>query len=138
MKTMDKFVDTSEALVRIVGKGVAWLVLVSAFVISYDVVNRYILGRATDWGYDVAWMLYATSFIFGAAYTLQEGSHVRVDPIYQKIPEKARAYVDIVISVVFILPTVLTLTYFGVIYAYESWEVGSAPHTALGDHIFIQ
>jgi TRAP-type mannitol/chloroaromatic compound transport system permease small subunit len=51
----------------------------------------------------VTWM-HAAVFMLGAAYTLRDEEHVRVDIFYRNASEKRRAWVDLVGVVMFLLP----------------------------------
>lgn len=45
----------------------------------FEVVARYVLNAPTLWSSDIGYMLNGALFLFATAYTLQSGSHIRVD-----------------------------------------------------------
>ncbi|VVM21245.1 hypothetical protein BSPWISOXPB_8042 [uncultured Gammaproteobacteria bacterium] len=55
---------------------------------------------------------------------LQNDTHVRVDVFYLNFPPKTQALINIIGSVVFILPISLLITYYGFDFAYLAFEIG--------------
>lgn len=53
---------------------------------------------------DVQWMLFSAVFLLGAAWALSEDAHVRVDVLYGRLPERRRALVDLLGTVLLLLP----------------------------------
>jgi len=123
MLVSDTFLKKVDSLSKWTGEWIGWLIFIDVFAVAYDVINRYIIGKATDWGYDVGWMLFGVSFMIGAAYTLQERQHVRVDLLYQRYSPRTQAAMDFVYWIVFILPMCIFLTIYGIEYTVRSWEV---------------
>jgi len=114
-----------ERVVRLCGKGGAWLVIPLNVVVLYEVFIRYILNRPTDWVYDTAWMLFSALFLLGGGWVLQEGKHVRIDIIFGALPFKVRLLWEAVFYVFMLLPVMAVLTWKGVeyaSYAWRSWE----------------
>ncbi|MGY3670977.1 TRAP transporter small permease subunit (plasmid) [Marinovum sp. KMM 9989] len=52
----------------------------------YEVVARYAFGAPTLWAFDISYMLNGSIFLLGAAYSLQEDAHVRIDFLSQRFP----------------------------------------------------
>ncbi len=50
------------------------------------------------------WYLFSAVFLLAAALTLREGAHVRVDVLYGRLPERGRAWVDLLGGLLFLLP----------------------------------
>lgn len=113
-----------ERIVRICGKGGAWLVIPLNLVVLYEVFIRYVLNRPTDWVYDTAWMLFSAMFLLGGGWVLQEGKHVRIDIILNVLPEKVRLIWEIVFFAVMLIPVMLILTWKGIGYATYAWSMG--------------
>ena len=53
---------------------------------------------------DVQWMLFSAVFLLGAAWALSTDAHVRVDVLYVRLAPRRRAWVDLLGSVLFLLP----------------------------------
>jgi TRAP-type mannitol/chloroaromatic compound transport system permease small subunit len=63
-------------------------------------------------------------FLLSIAYGLQNDIHVRVDVFYLNFSPKTQALINIIGSVVFILPISLLITYYGFDFAYLAFEIG--------------
>lgn len=53
---------------------------------------------------DVQWMLFSAVFLLGAAWALAEDAHVRVDVLYGRLSPRRRAWIDLLGSVLLLLP----------------------------------
>lgn len=96
------------------------------------VVMRYAFDVGLIWMQEsVVWM-HAFVFMMGAAYTLQQEGHVRVDIFYGKMQPKGRAMIDLVGVLIFLLP----LTFFLALKAYDfvavSWQLHEASRESGG------
>jgi TRAP-type mannitol/chloroaromatic compound transport system permease small subunit len=86
------------------GKATAWLTLLMVLVTFAVVVMRYVFDVGFIWLQEsVVWM-HACVFMVGAAYTLQQEEHVRVDIFYRDMTEERRAWVDLLGVIIFLLP----------------------------------
>lgn len=88
------------------GRLTAWLILLLVFVISYDVVMRYLFQSGSVALQELEWHLFALIFLLGAAYTLKHDDHVRVDVLYRSrlFSPRQRAWIDLLGSLFFLLP----------------------------------
>ena len=106
------------------GHAVAWLTLFMVLLTFLVVLLRY--GFDTGWialQESVTW-LHACVFMLGASYALRRDSHVRVDIFYQKFSPRGRAWVDLLGSLLLLLPVCLFIFYASWDYVAESWEIG--------------
>lgn len=80
------------------GAGLVGAIIVAPLVLAtvYEVFSRYLFNAPTIWAYEIAYMAMGSNFLLGAAYTLREGGHIRIDLIYAQVSPKARAIIDIV------------------------------------------
>jgi TRAP-type mannitol/chloroaromatic compound transport system permease small subunit len=103
------------------GKASAWLTLFMVLVTFIVVVMRYVFDAGFIWLQEsVVWM-HAFVFMVGAAYTLQQEEHVRVDIFYREMSPKRRAWVDLLGILVFLLPLCAFLAWKALDYAAISW-----------------
>lgn len=114
-----RIVDTLTAWVASVIK---WIVLLLAFVCSYEVVMRYVFGKPTIWAYDISYMLGGTFFVLGMGYTLLTKTHVRVDVVYVHWSRKTQALLDVFLSLLLFFPAFSILLYKLVPWVIRSWE----------------
>ena len=101
---MRAFVKGINWLNEKIGFGVSWLTALLVVVVCFDVFSRNLLKTSTVAVQELEWHLFAVIFLIGAAYTLKHNGHVRVDVFYTRFSEKTRAIVDLVGSLVFLLP----------------------------------
>lgn len=118
------FIRFADNLSAWVGKSFAWLIIVMAFGVGYEVFVRYLLNSPTAWALDVSFIMYGTLFMMGGAYTLSKNGHVRGDFIYRTWKETTQAKVDLVLYFIFFFPGVLALILTGWKYAGRSWGYG--------------
>jgi len=113
-----RFADNLSAWV---GKAFAWLIIVMAFGVGYEVFVRYVLNSPTAWALDVSFIMYGTLFMMGGAYTLSKNGHVRGDFIYRTWSPRTQAKVDLTLYFIFFFPGVLALVLTGWKYGVRSW-----------------
>lgn len=106
-----------------VGKSVAWLTTALVGLVCFDVIRRYLLRDSSAWIMELEWHLFAIIFLLGAAYTLQEDKHVRVDLFYEKFTSRDKAKVNFWGSVVFLIPWCLVLSWVSLKYAMNSFAI---------------
>lgn len=88
----------------VVGRAVAWCALALVLVQFVAVVQRYVFGIGWIWVEESIVYLHAVLFMAGAAYTLLEDGHVRVDIFYAGATVRHRALVDLLGTVFFLWP----------------------------------
>jgi len=118
------FIKFADNLSAWVGKSFAWLILIMAMGVGYEVFVRYLLNSPTTWALDVSYIMYGTLFMMGGAYTLSKNGHVRGDFIYRLWAPRTQARVDITLYFLFFFPGVIALILTGLKYAGRSWGYG--------------
>ena len=96
-----------------VGKAFAWLILVLTLGISYEVLVRYVFRAPTTWAFDFSYINYGALFLMAGAYALSRNGHVRADVFYRLWSPRTQATMDLLLYVLFFLPTVLAFMYSG-------------------------
>jgi TRAP-type mannitol/chloroaromatic compound transport system permease small subunit len=109
----------SELLGRIAGV----LLIALLFNVFYDVVMRYVFNDVSIGMQEMEWHLYATIFLLGVSYTIRHDGHVRVDLIYERFGVKGQGWVDLIGCIVFLLPFTLLVSYYGMNFVAESWDM---------------
>ena len=114
------------------GKAAAWLTLFMVLVTFVVVVLRYVFDVGLIWLQEsVVWM-HGFVFMVGAAYTLQQEEHVRVDIFYRGMSPKCRAWVDLLGVAVFLLPLCVLLGWKAFDYVAVSWQLQEASRESGG------
>lgn len=62
-------------------------------------------------------------FMLGAAYTLKQNSHVRVDIFYEKLAPRGRAWVELLGTLLLLIPFCLFIIIYSWNYVSLSWEL---------------
>lgn len=107
---MGRLVHLIERVSGASGVLAAWLVAFLVLAIGYEVFSRYVLGAPTLWAFELGYMLMGANFLLGAAYTLREGAHIRIDLFYGRLRPRARAWIDLAAYAVLLLPFTVWLT----------------------------
>ncbi len=106
-----------------VGKAVSWLAVALVIVVGYDVFTRYALNHSTVAAQELQWHLFSLLFLLATAYTLKHDKHVRVDVLYQNLPPKGRAWVNLSGTILFLLPFCILLISASLPYVANSFAV---------------
>lgn len=101
LKFIEKFID---AINGKIGFFASWLTSILVMVVCYDVFTRYVMKNSSVAIQELEWHLFAMIFLLGAAYTLKLDNHVRVDVLYSRFTPKTKAIVNLVGTMVFLLP----------------------------------
>ena len=119
---MRGYIAFADSLSAWFGKAFAWLIMVMAFGVGYEVLVRYGFNAPTDWAFDLSYITYGTLFMMGGAYTLSRGGHVRGDFVYRLWKPRTQARVELVLYFLFYFPGILALIIAGTKYAERSWR----------------
>lgn len=119
-----KFINLIERLVATVGKYAGYLNLLLIAVIVIDVSLRALFSLTGAWVIELEWHLFAIIFLLGIPYALQQDRHVRVDLFYEKFEHENRRLVNLVGTIIFLLPWALVLFYTSWHYAVEAFWAG--------------
>lgn len=91
------------------GQVVYWLTLAMVVLGSFNAIVRYLdkytgLGLSSNTYIELQWYLFGIVFLLGAAYTLRDNAHVRVDVLYGRLSRRGRAWINIAGTLAFLLP----------------------------------
>jgi TRAP-type mannitol/chloroaromatic compound transport system permease small subunit len=132
MDTLSRLVAYIDRLNEIVGRAVAWLVLAVVGIVFLVVVLRYGFGWGRVAMQESYLWLHALVFMAAAGYTLRHDAHVRIDVIYARHGVRFRAWVDLLGSLLLLLPFTLTALVTAWPYVADSWARGEASREAAG------
>lgn len=114
---IDRFSDAT-------GRAVSWLALAMVLTSCVIVILRYVFDTGLIWLQESLTWMHAAVFMLGAAYTLQQEEHVRVDIFYRDMSERRRAWVNLAGVVFFLLPMCAFLAWTAWGYVAASWSIG--------------
>ncbi|MEW5893683.1 MAG: TRAP transporter small permease subunit [Pseudomonadota bacterium] len=127
--TLSRAID---ALNEWVGRAVYWLVLIVALVSAGNAVSRYGFGASSNAWLEAQWYLFSAIFLLAAGYTLKHNGHVRIDVIYGRLAPRSRALIDLVGTLLFLLPMTLLIMWLSWAGFAESYAIGEVSPDAGG------
>jgi len=124
--------ETLDRINGLLGPVVSWLALAMVLVTFLVVVLRYAFDIGSIALQESVTYMHATLFMLGAAYTLQQQGHVRVDIFYQRFSRRGRAWVDLLGTLILLVPICLFVLASSWGYVTESWAVHEGSREAGG------
>ena len=115
-----------------IGRAVAWFTLFMVVITFIVVVMRYVFDAGLIWIQESVIWMHAVVFMLGAAYTLQQEDHVRVDVFYRTMSGKRRALVDAIGVILFLFPLCVFLGWKSFDFVTASWSVREASRESGG------
>lgn len=111
-----------------VGGAILWLVGVMVALGAFNAVARYLtrstpLDLSSNAYIELQWYLFSIVFLLGGAYALREDAHVRVDLLYGRLGPRGRAWIDLVGTLVFLIPFSLMMLWASWPSVAASWRV---------------
>ena len=108
-----------------------WLVLVVLALGGWNVLGRYLgllVGRnlSSNALIEGQWYLFALLFLLGAGYTLQRNGHVRVDVLRNGCSTRRQARIEVIGTLLFLMPFCLVVVFTSVDMVAESWRLAEA------------
>ena len=126
MNMLKKYVKIVDDLNERVGNGIAWLTLVLVLVVCFDVITRYVFKSSSVGVQELEWHIFAVIFLMGAAYTLKHEKHVRVDIIYSRLTEKKQAVINVLGTILFLIPFSLLIIFSSFDFVWNSLVIGES------------
>ena len=120
MSLLRRFTATVDRLNDQIGAVIQWLTLFMVLLGAFNALARYAtrytgLALSSNAYLDLQWYSFTLIFLLGAAYGLNHDHHVRVDVVYAKLGRRAKAWVDLLGTLLFLLP-------FSVVMLWVSWR----------------
>ncbi len=120
---MQSLADKIDDFATLTGKSVAWLTLLMVLVTCLVVLARYLFNLGSIALQESVMYMHGTVFMIGIAFTLRDQAHVRVDVIFERMNERSRAIVDLVGSLVFLVPVSAFIFFTSLDYVSFSWSL---------------
>ncbi len=103
-KKLDKLIDW-------MGNILVIILLLMILNVFYDVIMRYIFHNSSIAMQEMEWHLFSIVILFGVSYSLKEDAHVRVDFVYDRLSVKTRAMINIIGTLIFLIPFAILIIY---------------------------
>ena len=121
---MKKFVQVINFISEFSGQVVKFLVVALIIVLCYEVTSRYVFGNPTIWALETSKMLMGTFGAIGWSYTYLHDGHVRVDVLYSRFSRKVKAWINVLLSIIFLFPICAILISSGIKWLAFSLRLG--------------
>lgn len=131
-----------------IGRTLYWLTLLMVLVGSYNAIVRYLAQFASrdpesagafekmlitigevavslnsNGFIELQWYLFSLVFLLGAAYTLKHNAHVRVDVLYGRLSAKGKAWINLLGTLLFLIPFCVLMLWTAWPAVQESWAL---------------
>lgn len=108
--------------------GIRWLTLAMIVVGAFNALARYLtrytgVSLSSNALFDIQWYMFSVIFLLGAAYGLRREVHVRVDVAYARFGPRGRSWVDLIGTVLFVVPFSLMMLWTSWPAVRNSWAV---------------
>ena len=110
------------------GRVISWMAFLMVAIGAFNAIARY-LGRyiginlSSNLYLELQWYLFSLIFLLGAGYALKENAHVRVDVVYGRLRARSRALIDVIGSVLMMIPFCLFVLWVSWPSIHNSWLV---------------
>src|SRR3954466_10818433 len=108
------------------------LVLFACLVSAGNAMIRYAFGYSSNGWLEAQWDMFAILVMFGASYTFKRNEHVRVEIFYLFLSERGQLWLDLIGTLLFLIPSCLLLSYLSWPFFYQSYAVAEASSNAGG------
>ena len=123
MRLLLSFSTLVDALNEKIGNVCNWLVLLACVVSAGNAMVRYAYDTSSNAWLEIQWYMFAVIVMFGASYTMKRNEHVRVDLLYMNLSRRGQLWVDILGTLVFLLPTCTILAWLSWPFFMQSFNV---------------
>jgi len=111
MKRLLKLAQAIDALNARLGMLANLAVFLACVISAGNAMIRYAYDMSSNAWLEVQWYLFTAVVMLGASYTLQRNEHVRVDIFYMRLSERGKEWLDLIGTIVFLIPTMLLLAF---------------------------
>ena len=109
-----------------IGKILAWCILAMVILMFINVVERYAFNISATWQQELVRFFHSIVFLGAAGYTLLWDKHVRVDVFYHKFSERKKAWVNLIGTILFMVPVCAGIIYLSYYFVIDSWALHEA------------
>jgi len=132
MRLLLSFSALVDALNEKIGNLCNWLVLLACIVSAGNAMVRYAYDTSSNGWLEIQWYMFAVIVMLGASYTMKRNEHVRVDIFYMTLSRRGQLWIDILGTLVFLLPTCTILAWLSWPFFMQSFNVNEHSSNAGG------
>lgn len=121
-----------DGVTTVIGKSVIWLIFAAILISAINAVTRKLWSLSSNSWLEAQWYLFGAAFMLGAAYTLKENEHIRIDIFYGSRSRRVQHWIDLFGHVVFLLPFVALMAWMLWPYWIDAFRSGQVSTNAGG------
>ena len=125
-----------DKIVKYSGYLASALFIAIGFIVSYEVIMRYLFNSPTIWVNEVSRFLQIWATYLALTYSFHKQDFIRITVIYDRLNENGKKILDF-ISFIFIIIFSCFVVYYGWLIAYDSLKVGRTSSTILDVPSFL-
>ena len=124
---LNTFVKRIGQLQTALGAITAFLLICLVLVMAFNVIARYAFSASSIGLEELSWHIYAALFLLGIPYALKSDTHVRVDLLFEKFSNKTQALIDLIGTLIFLIPTCVVIIWAGWNFTAAAYQLGVQP-----------
>ena len=125
-----------DKIVKYSGYLASALFIAIGFIVSYEVIMRYLFNSPTIWVNEVSRFLQIWATYLALTYSFHKRDFIRITVIYDRLNETGKKILDF-ISFIFIIIFSCFVVYYGWLIAHDSLKVGRTSSTILDVPSFL-
>ena len=125
-----------DKIVKYSGYLASALFIAIGFIVSYEVIMRYLFNSPTIWVNEVSRFLQIWATYLALTYSFHKQEFIRITVVYDRLNETGKKILDF-ISFIFIIIFSCFVVYYGWLIAYDSLKVGRTSSTILDVPSFL-
>jgi TRAP-type mannitol/chloroaromatic compound transport system permease small subunit len=138
LQALAKVATTIDKLNTRIGRTIAWLALFMILVQFVVVVMRYVFGIGSIFMQESIIYMHGLMFMIGAGFTLLNDGHVRVDIFYGDAQPRTKALINLLGSILFLIPFCIIVFWVSYPYVANAWAVfEGSPETSGIQAVFL-
>ena len=132
---MNALIAASRGIDRLnerVGHLASWCVLIAVLISAGNATVRYSFSESSNAWLEIQWYLFGGMFLLGASNTFRINGHVRVDLLYGMLGQRGQVWLDLIGTILFMLPAVFIIGWLAWPFFVESWSIHEMSNNAGG------
>lgn len=112
-----------DRITEMLGINLAWLNVMMVLCMFLVVLLRYLFNHSSIPLQEAVMYLHAALFMLGSGFALKHDDHVRVDIFYQRMSPRARAWVNLMGTLLMLFPVVGFISWYSLSYVESAWRI---------------
>jgi len=123
MKMLARLLYLIDIINELMGQLFSFFTPLLLFIVLYDTGMRFIFDNPPVWGMELSTIILLTMVCLGGGYCLLHGGHIRVDILYNNLPLRVRASLDLVTHLLLLTFCWVVIKYGGELF-WEAFQTG--------------